>query len=292
MFERESRDPIPVGHLACAGVLIPALIVLVGVPAYAQSDDFPRTVIDATGAPVTIPALPSAVAVIGTDPVLEQVVSSSDLRQIDPTAAPTEITWAGIGLLVVPDLYAAAYPALVASARAAGVPVFRTTLITGLPGWRASIERFGRATGREDRASAAIRWLDLRLKIVHAAVHGQAHVRVLVLTPEGYTFGRRTLITDLLDAAGGINAAAEAGFDDFRQIDDAAIRTLATDVILLSPTWSDAGHAAFLANPAYTDIPAVRAGRVFRLRFRPTLPRDPGAAVVALAILLHVTVVP
>jgi ABC-type Fe3+-hydroxamate transport system substrate-binding protein len=286
VLEQEFRTPA--GRLARAGVLILALAAQVAVPAHAQSGDFPRTVIDATGTPVTIPARPSAVTVIGADPALEQVVLPSDLRQIDPTTALAEITWAGTGLLVVPDLYAAAYPALVASAQAAGVPVFQTTLITGLPGWRASIERFGRATGREDRASAAIRWLDLRLKIVHAAVRGQAPVRALVLTPEGYTFGRGTLITDLLDAAGGINTAAEAGVDDFRQVDDAAIRALAPDVILLSPTWSDASRAAFLANPAYADIPAVRAGRVFRLPFRPTLPRDPGAAVVALAILLHV----
>jgi ABC-type Fe3+-hydroxamate transport system substrate-binding protein len=269
-------------------VLIVVLAVQVAAPTCAQSGDFPRTVIDATGTSVTIPARPSTVAVIGTDPALEQVVSSSDLRQIDPTTAPAEIIWTGIGLLVVPDLYAAAYPALVASAQAAGVPVFQTTLVTGLPVWRASIERFGRATGREDHASAVLRWLDLRLKIVHAAVRGQAPVRALVLTPEGYTFGQGTLITDLLGAAGGINAAAKAGFDDFRQVDDAAIRALAPDVILLSPTWSDAGHAAVLSNPAYAGIPAVRAGRVFRLPFRPTLPRDPGAAVIALAILLHV----
>jgi ABC-type Fe3+-hydroxamate transport system substrate-binding protein len=286
VLEQEFRTPA--GRLARAGVLILALAAQVAVPACAQSGDFPRTVIDATGTPVTIPARPSAVTVIGADPALEQVVLPSDLRQIDPTTALAEITWAGTGLLVVPDLYAAAYPALVASAQAAGVPVFQTTLITGLPGWRASIERFGRATGREDRASAAIRWLDLRLKIVHAAVRGQAPVRALVLTPEGYTFGRGTLITDLLDAAGGINTAAEAGVDDFRQVDDAAIRALAPDVILLSSTWSDASRAAFLANPAYADVPAVRAGRVFCLPFRPTLPRDPGGAVVALAVLLHV----
>ncbi|NWG75932.1 MAG: ABC transporter substrate-binding protein, partial [Rubrivivax sp.] len=141
---------------------------------------------------------------------------------------------------------------------------------------------------REDRASAAIRCLDVHLAIIQALVQGQTPVRALVLTPEVYTFGRGTFITDLLNAAGGINTAAESGFDDFRQVDDAAIRALAPDVILLSPAWSAGGRAAFLANPAYTAVPAVRAGRVLCLPFRPTLPRDPGAAVVALAILLHV----
>lgn len=276
------------GHAARAAALLLVLAGPMAGPALAQGGDFPRTVIDATGAAVIIPARPAVVAVISSDPALEQVVPVPDLRQIDLAAAPEGTAWAGIGLLVVPELYAAAYPGLVASARAAGVPVFQTVPITGLHGWRASVERFGQATGREGRAAAAIRCLDLHLAISHALVQGQPPVRALVLTPEGYTFGRGTFITDLLTAAGGINTAAEAGFDDFRQVDDAAIRALAPDVILLSPGWSAGDRAAFLANPTYAAVPAIRAGRVFRLPFRPTLPRDPGAAVVALAILLHV----
>jgi iron complex transport system substrate-binding protein len=283
-FWRERRA----GRVARAAALIVLLAGLAAGPAQAQGGDFPRTVIDGTGAAVTIPARPPIVAAIGSHPALEQVVPAAELRQMDATTVPGSAAWAGIGLLVVPELYAAAYPALIAAARAAGVPVFLTVPITNLPGWRASIERFGQATGREVRASAAIRCLDLQLTIIQALVQGRPPVRALVLTPEGYTFGRGTLITDLLNAAGGMNAAAEAGFDDFRQVDDAAIRSLAPHVILLSPAWSAEGRAAFLTNPAYAAVPAVRAGRVFRLPFRPTLPRNPGTAVVALAILLHV----
>jgi iron complex transport system substrate-binding protein len=288
MLARELQGRTRLGSLVRRGIaLIFVLARLATAPAGAQSGGFPRIVVDATGTPVTIPARPAVVVVVGTDPALEQVIPPSGLRQMDLTTTPAAISWAETGLLVIPDLYAAAYPALIAAARAAGVPIFQTTPITSLSGWRASIERFGKATGREGHASAALWCLDLRLKAVGVLVQGQAPVRALVLTPEGYTFGRGTLVTDLLDAAGGINVAAEAGFDDFRQVDDTAIRALAPDVILLSLTWSAEGRAAFLANPAYADIPAVQAGRVFRLLFRPTLPRDPGAAVVALAILLH-----
>lgn len=288
MPDRRFRGGQQVGRAARVAALILMLVALATGPAHGQNGGFPRTVIDGTGAAVTIPARPLVVAVIGSDPALEHVVPASELRQMDPAATPEAAAWVEVGLLVVPELYAAGYPALIASAHSAGVPVFQTVPITSLTGWRISVERFGQATGRESRAAAAIGDLDLHLAIIRALVRGKPAVRALVLTPEGYTFGRGTLITDLLHAAGGMNAAAEAGFDDFRQVDDAAIRALTPDVILLSPAWSAEGRAAFLTNPAYAAVPAVRAGRVFRLPFRPTLPDDPGGAVVALAILLHV----
>ena len=64
-----------------------------------------------------------------------------------------------------------------------------------------------------------------------------------------------------------------------------AVRALAPQVILLAPTWDD--PAAFRTNPAYRDVPAIRAERVTRLPFSPTLPADPGAALIWLAAHLH-----
>jgi ABC-type Fe3+-hydroxamate transport system substrate-binding protein len=258
------------------------LLILVPAPARAQ-DGFPRTVTDATGTPVTIPARPQWVAVLGNDPALALVLPPDARQPIDPARAPD---WDGVGLLVLPDLYAAAYPALVEAAQAAGVPVFRTALVTSLDDWRAALDRLGRATGREVRAAAVRARLEARLDALTFLLADRPPVRAFVLTPEGYTFGAGTLITDLLAAAGAVNVAA-ADFADFRQIDDAALRTLAPDAILLTPAWDDAAADAFRANSAYADIPAVQHGRVVRLPFDPTQPADPGTAAVALAILLH-----
>lgn len=267
-----------------------AIVGLLAAPVSAQGDGFPRTVSDLTGTPVTIPARPQIVALIGEDSALAEVIPADHLRHLDPTVPAVsagQVDWSGVGLLVTPDLYAAAYPALMASAQAAGVPVFRTVPITSLDGWRQAVRQVGQAAGREDRAARMIVCLGWELAAIHAWTSGDPPVRVLVLTPEGYTFGRGTLITDLIAAAGGINAAAGAGFADYRQIDDPTIRALAPDVILLSPAWSASNLAAFSANPAYSGVPAVHNGRVYRLRFSPTRPGDPGWAVFFLTLLLH-----
>jgi ABC-type Fe3+-hydroxamate transport system substrate-binding protein len=244
-----------------------------------QDDGFPRTVIDATGVTVTIPVRPAIIATTGSDPLLAQFLPPERVRRVEPTA----VDWTGVGLLVIPDGYAAAYPALIESAETAGVPVYRTALIVSLAGWREAVKQLGWATGSEDRAARLIERLDHRLAAVQIKLDGCLPVSVLILTPEGYTFGQETLITALVEAAGGINAAA--GYDDFRQIDDSAIRALAPDVILLSPAWSDPD--LFVTNPAYATVPAVRSGRVYRLPFSPTAPPDPAAVVLALVFLLH-----
>ncbi len=108
---------------------------------------------------------------------------------------------------------------------------------------------------------------------------------MLILTPEGYTFGQGTLVTSLIEAVGGINAAAQGGYDDYRQISDDAVRVLAPDVILLSAAWGDT--AAFTGNPVNAGLAAVQRGRIYLLPFSPTFPRDPAAAALALAIALH-----
>ncbi len=240
-----------------------------------QGTGFPRTVTDPTGAAVTIPARPQWIAVIEGDPILDRL-AGDDLYRVDPAGT---VAWNGVGLLILPDLYATAYPALIDSAAAAGVPVFRTIPITSLDGWRQAVTQIGWATGREDRAARLIGRLDGVLALVHAVTRGAAPVRAVVLTPEGYTFGRGTLITDLIAAAGGINAVAEAGYADYRQIDDPALRALAPDVLLLTPAWTDSAAAA-LADA----FPGVR---VHRLPFSPTRPHDPALAVLRLFFLLR-----
>jgi ABC-type Fe3+-hydroxamate transport system substrate-binding protein len=250
-------------------------------PILAQEDNFPRTVTDATGAAVIIPARPQVVATTTDDPILARLLSAEHIRRITPETPD----WTGVGLLVIPAGTAAAYPALVEAAAGAGVPIFQTALITSLTDWRAAVTQLGRATGRDQPAAQMLAHLDRRLADLQRRAQGRPAPRVLVLTPEGYTFGQGTLITDLIMAAGGINRAAEAGYGDFRQIADDDLRAFAPDVILLSPAWAD--RAAFLSNPAYTDVPAVQRGRVYRLPFSPTAPPDPAAAAWALAIMLY-----
>jgi ABC-type Fe3+-hydroxamate transport system substrate-binding protein len=255
--------------------LIAGMMILICVQT--GGSDYPREVTDSTGAAITIPARPQIVAVIGAVSLPALVVPPENLRRIDPAAGPVD--WQGVGLLIAPEGVVAAYPALLE----AGVPVFQMGTIRDLDGWRRTVAALGWATGQEDRASAVIRQLNRRLALVRERVQGRAPVRVLVLTPEGYTFGRGTLITGLIAWGGGINVAAAAGLDDYRQVDDSLIRELAPDVILLTSEWGADGPALFMSNPAYAGIPAVQNGRVIRLPFSATQPADPGAAVWMLA---------
>ncbi|MBN1681164.1 MAG: ABC transporter substrate-binding protein [Anaerolineae bacterium] len=289
-------------NLMLQAALVLALVIMPVMQVAAQDGDpadqngdpagFPRDVIDASGAVVTIPARPPIVASAGPVPALEAVFPAARIRWIDPVHAADPLQaagtdWREVGLLVVPDLVAAAYPALITAAEAARVPVFRVGLIDSLDDWRATIEALGYATGQDNRAAGVIAQLDDRLALVQVVIADRDPVRVLVLTPEGYTFGQGTLFTDIVTAAGGINAAAEAGFADFRQVDDHTIRDLAPDVIILSPAWTADMAAAFVANPAYARVPAVQAGRVYRLPVSLTQPADPGWALLAVALVLH-----
>jgi ABC-type Fe3+-hydroxamate transport system substrate-binding protein len=255
------------------------LTLLLPLPAAAQAPDFPRTVIDATGAAVTIPTRPALIATTRDDPMLARLVPPDAIRRIPPTGA----AWSDVDLLVIPTADAAVYSAQIASAQAAGVPVFKTAPPRSLDGWRDAVTHLGRATGRDVRAAAWIALLDRRIVFIRARVNDRTPPRVLVLTPEGYTFGQETLISDLIDAAGGIDAAAD--YHDFRQIDDSAIRALAPDVILLTAAWD--GIDRFAGNPVYGDLLAVQNHRVYQLPFSATYPPDPAAAVLVLAIFLH-----
>jgi ABC-type Fe3+-hydroxamate transport system substrate-binding protein len=257
------------------------LALLVPISAIAQVPDYPRTVIDARGVGVTIAARPASVATSRADPMLARLLPPEAIQLIPPVGA----AWTGVDLLVITTADAAVYPALIASAQAADVPIFQTAPARTLDGWRDALTRLGMATGRDNRAAAWIAQLDRRIAFVRARVDEQRPARVLILTPEGYTFGHDTLISALIDAAGGVNAAAD--YQDFRQIDDSAIRALAPGVILLTSAWERLDQ--FTENPAYADLPAVRGGRVYRLPFSATNPPDPAAGVLVLAIFLHLS---
>ncbi len=280
----------------CPGILmlhIMLAVALLAVPLRAAAQGgggFPRVATDAAGGVVVIPARPARVAVIGVVPGLAQVVPPDALVRLDPQADLVAALGPDVGLLVLPELYAAAYPAWAAGAAAAGVPLFQAGAITGLDAWRDWLATAGYITGRDAAARRAIRRLDVALWLAESLARLQHRerdpARVLVLTPERYTVGQGTLLTDLIAAAGGINVAAQAGYADFRQIGDPALRDLAPDVILLTPAWGADGRAAFLATPAYADLPAVAHGRVCLLPFDSTRIARPGVAVVALALLL------
>ena len=89
--------------------------------------------------------------------------------------------------------------------------------------------------------------------------------RVLVLTPEQYAHGGGTLIEQVIEAAGGVNAAHD--LNDFAQIADFQILELNPDIILFSSTWTQDQIDTWVAADVYAPISAIQNNRYYLLDF-------------------------
>lgn len=89
--------------------------------------------------------------------------------------------------------------------------------------------------------------------------------RVLVLTTDHYTFGEGTTVHQLIEAAGGVNAAATIA--TYQQINDSQIIQFQPDIILFSSTWEPAAIDQWQQAPVYAQVSAVRYKRLYRLDF-------------------------
>ncbi|GEM_PF-4854425 len=149
-------------------------------------------------------------------------------------------------------------------ARAAGVAVFTVRRHNSVEAIRANIRALAALTGTEDTGARWLRLIDVGLSRIRSQVRPYRLVRVLVLSPEGYTQGRGALITELMALANGINVAAEAGIPEAREVEDAQIRSLRPDVVLLI-NWSPGAALAFAHNPLYRGVPAFDHNRIYRI---------------------------
>jgi ABC-type Fe3+-hydroxamate transport system substrate-binding protein len=89
--------------------------------------------------------------------------------------------------------------------------------------------------------------------------------RVLVLTPEQYAHGGGTRIEQVIEAAGGVNAAHD--LNDFAQIADFQILQLNPDIILFSSTWTKDQIDTWVAAEVYAPISAIQNNRYYLLDF-------------------------
>ncbi|MFW5925261.1 MAG: ABC transporter substrate-binding protein [Myxococcota bacterium] len=95
--------------------------------------------------------------------------------------------------------------------RQASVPVVHVPGADRLEDIRTNVRRIGDIVGAPERAEALLDDMDGTLAAVRARVRGARRPRVLLWHVTGSTAGSDTLFDDLVQAAGGRNAAAEAG---------------------------------------------------------------------------------
>lgn len=177
-------------------------------------------------------------------------------------------------LIFAPDSARADMPALL---RAAGVPVYRMhTSFDTLSSIEAHIRLVGYLTGEDARAAEEAR--RFRRVIDDATARRTPGVVPRVMGFGGrYSYGEKTLFTDILRALGAENVAATHGFVGYDRVTD-------EHIVRWDPDWIVAGadrgeveavRRRLLESPAIASTAAARLGQVVVLEQRVFLPMSP-----------------
>lgn len=262
------------------------LLLATGVGA--QDAAFPRMLTDGLGNEVVIDALPQRIVslTLSSDTMLVELVEPERIAaltqlSLDPGISNIPVESAAFATHIAsaedveqiislePDLiFAASFtaPEVVEQYRQVGLTVF----VTGTPNSFAAIadnlRLIGAAVGEDDRAEALIARMEADIAAVTAAVEGRAEsLRTLYLTPNNYTSGANSSISEIIAAAGGIDVSAAAGIDQYAPLSDEFIIEQNPDVILLSgwTPWDLTFVEGFLTSPTFAGLAAVQNGRVY-----------------------------
>lgn len=277
-------SPDPAGSLA-------ADPVPEGSTGAAAGSGWPREVTDAFGETVVIAAKPQRVITLslGLDEIVMALAGPERFAAISEVArsaysniaaqaqqVPETVTGDLEHVLGLnPDLLLLdgfAQPDLVAQARAAGLAIVVTDLHDTFAEHLENVEFIGYVLGEEERAAALRAALEERAAAlaerVAAAGQGKPAPRVLHLTPSLYVPGAGTTSQDIIERAGGVNAAAEAGLEGWQQISLEKVAELAPDVIVHDEFDAGRLRSEILEHPSLADVPAIREGRVYEIPSR------------------------
>ena len=177
----------------------------------------------------------------------------------------------------------------------AGVPIVRLPFCSRLADVREAVLLVGRSVGEPEKAQALVREMDARIAAVAARTADAPRPRVLFYTPGGYTAGKGTLFDEMLAAAGGINAAVEAGVEGPGNLSLERMLELDPDVLLVSDYIGDpkargaAPERGLLKDPVWREASAVKSGRVRLLseRHLTCVSQHLGEAAEAMGRALH-----
>ena len=275
------------GH-ASAGAAAVTCTGLGATVAASAPTAYPLTITDDAGRSVTIPAEPQRIVslTLGTDEMLFALVDASRVVAVTSLASdPTSSFVAGqVGglpglsanaeqvIALKPDLvFAASYTqaGVISQLTSAGIPVVEFTTFCSLANVEAHVQTMGRILNAPAAATQLVAQMSSEVAKVRAAVAGQRRPRV-VFYSDGYLYGTGTTIDEVIADAGGTDAAAAAGFNQWTQVGPEEIVKLNPDVILTDGATSDdadqGGAAkAILTDPVYRGVKAVRSGQVWEL---------------------------
>jgi iron complex transport system substrate-binding protein len=165
--------------------------------------------------------------------------------------------------------------------RQAGIPVYRMfTMFETLDSIEAHIRLVGYLTGEDDRAAAEVeRFRATIRRAVARRPAGARSLRVLGLG-RSYSYGVRTLFTDIVRTLGAENVAAAHGLVGYDRVTD-------EHIVRWDPEWIVAGadrgmadqvRAQLIAMPAVASTTAARLGHIVVLDNSVFLPLSPFTA--------------
>ena len=159
----------------------------------------------------------------------------------------------------------------VALIKEAGVPVVRSALENSAAGNIPNILLLGYLLGVEERALEVVAEIERRLAVVDdrvPAADDRSRPAVLAIArfaESTYAAGDGSTEGGIIEAAGGINAAARDGIAGHQTVSLESIAAMNPDVILITQPEDSGGielRADLLADRALAEVPAVAAQRV------------------------------
>lgn len=255
---------------------------------------FPLTITDALGRSVTfeqaprriVSIVPSNTEVLFALGLGDRVVAVDAFSDFPPEVADKP----RVGDYLNPDIegMVGAEPDVVLAAASHDATVLPALERVGVPvvaiepesvdGVLASIDLIGQIAGVPERAAALSCDLAGRIAAVEAAVAGAERPRVFFeISADLYTVGPGSYIDDLIGRAGGANIAADAG-SAWPQLSAEAVVAADPEVILLVDDVPGAAAGAVAARPGWSDVAAVRSGRIVVLAADPIVRPGPRLA--------------
>ena len=153
-----------------------------------------------------------------------------------------------------------------------GMVVLQTNLHNDADGRHQDIMLLGYAYGEEERALEVVEEVEKReasLRSIWESKPEVERIRVLSATLYGdslYTAGAGSTEGEIINIAGGINVAAEAGLENNPIISYESLIAMDPEVIFIPQPVEFGGEEfrdAMLANPILASVAAIRDGRVF-----------------------------
>jgi iron complex transport system substrate-binding protein len=151
-------------------------------------------------------------------------------------------------------------PAFLDGIRRSGLPLEILENPNSLAKVRSFLHAVATRLGESGRGDSLVRWMDSNLAVARAhAARCPDRPRVLYWS-DGFTAGDSSTIGDILEIAGARNVATERGIHGSKGVSTEDVVRMAPDWILRT-SWESGGGMKPLP-AAFSDLPAVRAGRV------------------------------